>query len=188
LIIIARHEVADKVAKDILESYKGRDLGEASWVLGMSVKRDIDTNTTELSQERMIESALDRFEQKNSELSWVPLDSTDGPVPDPHERAREKKKKQLSQTDDIDEIEKLNKQLASYDKDVAPLSKQEHSNYMPIIGTVQNIAVVTRPDIAFAAASLARYELSHTSFDELCYSTTEVFISDSRSCAAIQLW
>jgi hypothetical protein len=85
------------------------------------------------------------------------MDSTDGTVPDPHERAREKKKKQLSQTDDRDEIEKLNKQLASYDKDAAPLSKQDHSKYMSIIGTVQYIAVVTRPDKAFAAASLARF-------------------------------
>jgi hypothetical protein len=157
LIIIAQHEVAETIAKTILDSYKGRDLGEASWVLGMSVKRDMDTKTIELSQERMIENALERFEQRSSRLSWVPLDCTDGPVADPHERAREKKKKLLSQTDDREEIEKLNKQLASYDKDAAPLSKEEHSKYMSIIGTVQYIAVVTRPDIAFAAASLARF-------------------------------
>jgi hypothetical protein len=157
LIIFAKHEVAETIAKTILDSYKRRDLGEASWVLGMSVKRDMNTKTIELSQERMIENALDRFEQKSSRLSWVPLDCTDGPVADPHERAREKKKKLLSQTDDREEIEKLNKQLASYDKDAAPLSKEEDSKYMSIIGTVKYIAVVTRPDIAFAAASLARF-------------------------------
>jgi hypothetical protein len=87
---------------------KCRDLGEASWVLGMSVKRDTDAKTIEMSQERMIENALERFEQKNSRLCWVPLDNTDGPVPDPHERAREKERKLLGQTDDRDEIEKLN--------------------------------------------------------------------------------
>ena len=54
-------------------------------------------------------------------------------------------------------MELLNKQLASYDKAATALSKEDHSKYMSIIGAIQYIAVVTRADIAFAAATLARF-------------------------------
>jgi hypothetical protein len=48
----------------------------------------------------MIVDMLDRFgENKPNSAVKVPLDAQDGPVPDPHERARARKKKELSETD-----------------------------------------------------------------------------------------
>jgi hypothetical protein len=105
----------------------------------------------------MIANVLERFGQENARLSWIPLDTSDGPMTDPHEKARTRKQRELAQTDNRDEKEKLNQQLAKFDADATPLTKEEHSKYMSIVGTVQYIAVVTRPDIAFAAATLARF-------------------------------
>jgi hypothetical protein len=143
--------------KHVLNTFKGRDLDAASWVLGMSINRDISNKVIELSQERMIESALARFGQENARLSWIPLDANDGPVPDPHEKARARKQRELAQIDNREERYTIHEQLAHYDADAVPLTKEEHSKHISIVGTVQYIAVVTRPDIAFAAASLARF-------------------------------
>lgn len=93
----------------------------------------------------------------------IPLDTTEGPVPDPHERSRVNKKRLLGLSDFREEVEKLKKALEAMDADAAPLTKEQHARYMSVIGTVQCIAVVTRPDIAFAAATLARYMSCPTS-------------------------
>jgi hypothetical protein len=82
LIIFATQSSCDDIVKHVLYTFKGRDLGAASWVLGMSIKRDTSNKVIELSQERMIESALARFVQENARLSWIPLDANDGPVLD----------------------------------------------------------------------------------------------------------
>jgi hypothetical protein len=58
LIIIGTQQECDRVVADVLGTFKGRDLDEASWLLGMSVKRDMSAKIIELSQERMIGSAL----------------------------------------------------------------------------------------------------------------------------------
>jgi hypothetical protein len=158
LIIVATQKAGDGIVKSVLNRFKGRDLGEASWVLGMSIKRDLRTKTLELSQERMIENVLERFQQNKKETSIkTPLDNGDGPVPDPHESARARKKRLLSQTDFREEKEKLKASIEMMDNSARPLNKEEHARYMSIVGTIQYIAVVTRPDIAFAAATLARY-------------------------------
>jgi hypothetical protein len=76
---------------------------------------------------------------------------------DPHDKARKRIERQLAEISDSDEMERLNSKLRCIDKDAMPLSKAGHSEYMSIIGSVQYIAVVTRPDIAFAASTLARF-------------------------------
>jgi hypothetical protein len=65
--------------------------------------------------------------------------------------------RQLAERSDSEKMERLNSKLRSCHKDAIPLSKAEHSTYMSIVGAVQYIAVVTRPDIAFAASTLARF-------------------------------
>jgi hypothetical protein len=157
LIIVAQEKLCDAIVKQVLDEFKGRDLGEASWMLGMSIKRDMRNKSVELSQERMIENVLQRYGQENARLSWIPLDTTDGPTMDPHEKARARKQKELAETDNREERDRLTQKLAKFDADAKPLSKEDHSKYMSIVGAVQYIAVVTRPDIAFAAATLARF-------------------------------
>jgi hypothetical protein len=53
-------------------------------------------------------------------------------------------------------------QLAHYDANAVPSTKEEHSKYRSIVGTVQYNAAVTWPDIAGAAASLAQCMSCHT--------------------------
>lgn len=160
LVIIGSTESCNEIADSVLRSFKGRDLGEASWLLGMSITRDRKRKTVELSQERMIENCVERFNVKKGVVS-VPI--SDEACPDPHVKARARTEKQLAATDDREECDKLNEKLQSFDKDAAPLSAAEHTEYMSIVGTVQYIAVVTRPDIAYAASSLARYMSCPTS-------------------------
>lgn len=66
LIIVATQEACDSIVETVSRSFKGRHLGEASWVLGMSVKRDRKTETIELSQGRMILNVLERYGQQNA--------------------------------------------------------------------------------------------------------------------------
>lgn len=158
LIIFATRKACDEIVEHVFDKFKGRDLGEATWVLGMSIKRDRSKGIVELSQQRMIVNVLERFGQNKDERTIkVPLEMQDGPVPDPHDKSREKQKKLLIATSDKDVVEKIQKKLNAMDVDATPLSRKDHSEYMSIVGTIQYIAVVTRPDISFAAASLAKY-------------------------------
>jgi hypothetical protein len=155
LIIIGTQQECDTVVRDALGTFKGRDLGEASWLLGMSVKRDMSAKTIELSQERMIGSVLERY--SINKTSTLPMDPNSEVTSDPHEKARRRVEREISVTDDRTVLERLHSKLASFDSDCEPLPKSEHARYMAIIGAVQYIAVVTRPDIAFTASALARY-------------------------------
>jgi hypothetical protein len=156
--MVSSTKACNEIVEQVLSAFKGRDLGEASWVLGMSITRDKATKTIELSQERMIENCIDRFGMQKQKSIWIPMDANMEACPDPHEKARKRMERQLSETEDPEERGRLNRKLQSFDKDAMPLSKAEHSEYMSIIGSVQYIAVVTRPDIAFAASTLARFK------------------------------
>jgi hypothetical protein len=78
----------------------------------------------------MIESALTRFGQENARRSWIPLDANDGPVPDPHEKATARKQRGLAQIDNREGKDKVHEQIAHYDADATPLTKEENSKYM----------------------------------------------------------
>jgi hypothetical protein len=158
LIIVAPTKACDMIAEQILSTFKGKDLGEAKWVLGVSVRRCKKTLTLEMSQERMIETCCERFAHKQKQRKvWIPLDVNQEVCPDPHCKARDKCDKQLGETSDKESIDRLIAKKNAFDTDAAPLSKAEQSEYMSIVGTIQYIAVVTRPDIAYAASTLARY-------------------------------
>jgi hypothetical protein len=137
-----------------LAHFKGRDLGEALWLIGMSVKRDKSAKTIELSQERMVEGLLKRYSINKS--SALPMDPISEVTPDPHEKERRRVEREISVTDDRTLLERLHAKLASFDAACEPLPKDEDSRYMAIIGAVHYIAVVTRPDIAFASSALGR--------------------------------
>jgi hypothetical protein len=61
------------------------------------------------------------------------------------------------------------------------LTKEEHSKYMSIVGTVQYVAVVTRPDIAFAAASLSRFMSCPTKHQMNCAIRLLRYLSTTRN-------
>jgi hypothetical protein len=74
LFLVALKEVYDAIAQEVLSTFKGRDLGEASWLLGMKITRDRTRKTLELSQGRRIETALERFNMTQCRTSAVPMD------------------------------------------------------------------------------------------------------------------
>jgi hypothetical protein len=98
LIIIGTQQECDRVVADVLGTFKGRDLGEASWLLGMSVKRDMSAKIIELSQERMIGSVLDRYGIAKS--STLPMDPNTEVAPDPHNKTRRRIEREIGNTDD----------------------------------------------------------------------------------------
>lgn len=51
---------------------------------------------------------------------------------------------------------------------MSDLTGEAHTKYMQLVGAIQYIAVVTRPDISFAAAMLARYMSNPTSYLMKC--------------------
>jgi hypothetical protein len=75
LIIIAPHHVIKSLVKDVLERFEGRDLGEASWILGLEVIRNRTERRITLTQRRMTKDVLERFGvTKVSRTAVTPLD------------------------------------------------------------------------------------------------------------------
>jgi hypothetical protein len=72
LIVVASTRACDAIVEQVLKAFKGRDLGEASWVLGMSITRDKAAKTIELSQERMMKTALNVLECRSRKASGYP--------------------------------------------------------------------------------------------------------------------
>jgi hypothetical protein len=48
LMIFASKAICDSIVEQVFGTIKGRDLGEATWVLGVSIKRDKEAKTVEL--------------------------------------------------------------------------------------------------------------------------------------------
>jgi hypothetical protein len=61
LIIIAPTHMIKSLVKGILERFEGRDLGEASWILGLEVIGNRTEIRIILTQRRMTKDVLERF-------------------------------------------------------------------------------------------------------------------------------
>lgn len=73
--ILADTKATEKIIARILKAFKGRDLGEAKWLLGMELIRDYETRTLHISQRRMIINMLERFGYTNANGMPTPLES-----------------------------------------------------------------------------------------------------------------
>ena len=105
----------------------GRDLNELSHVLGMEVKRDREARPLSISHKKMISDLLERNKMSGCRCSPTPL------VP------REK-------------IMSL-----SEDPTQEKASVSDHKRFMKAVGSIQYRGAVTRPDIAYAAHTLAKH-------------------------------
>ena len=110
-----------------LTTFEGRNMKEVSYVLGMEVIRDRSKRTVTITHRNMITELLSRFHMSDCKRSPTPL------VP---------KEKILS---------------LSEDPSMERGTVSEHKRFMQAVGSIQYIAVVTRPDLAFAADVLARH-------------------------------
>jgi Reverse transcriptase (RNA-dependent DNA polymerase) len=116
-----------ELADGIDRKYGITGYGEVKWVLGMLLERDRAAHTISLSQEAFIDSILTRFRLTNAAPVSTPFPPN----------------VQLSATDcptSDDEI----REMKAYP-------------YRELVGALAWLALGTRPDIAFAASSLARF-------------------------------
>ena len=124
------HEVMKPLCDQILARFKGRsegEIGEIGKVLGIEIMRDRPSLTMTISRRMKIKQLLDSNGMKGCRTSPTPL------VP-------KEKLKSLKE-----------------DPSQEPATISEHQTYMKVVGSIQYIACVTWPDLAFAAHSLARH-------------------------------
>ena len=126
-LIFSEKELLQPLVEKILSTFDGRDLKELSHLLGMEVNRDRKAKTLSISHKQMIFDLLERNKMSGCRCSPAPL------VP---------REKIMSLSED-----------PSQEK----ASVSDHKRFMKAVGSIQYIAAVTRPDIAYAAHILARH-------------------------------
>jgi hypothetical protein len=117
----------EKLAKGLDAKYGITGFGEARWVLGMSVERDRDAGVVCISQDAFIDGILNRFGLADA----VPVSSPMVPG------------LRLSTSD-----------CPTQQEDIDDMSTRP---YRELVGCLSWLALVTRPDIAFVATTLARF-------------------------------
>ena len=127
LLILSEKELLQPLIDKILSTFDGRDLKELSHMLGMEVKRDREARTLSISHKQMISDLLERNKIRGCRCSPTPL------VP---------REKIMSLSEDPTQ-------------EKAWVSDQKR--FMKAVGSIQYVAAVTRPDVAYAAHTLARH-------------------------------
>ena len=115
----------------------------------------------------MIEDKLAQFDLLETRPVSTPLMPNQAVQPDPHHK---RGKENL-------EDPAVQHQRA---QDSQSLKKEEHDRYMSIVGSLQYLAIVTRPDIAFAASALARYMNNPTRFLLKCAERTLRYLGHTK--------
>jgi hypothetical protein len=105
-----------------------KDLGEASYVLGIEIYRDRTKGVLGLSQKAYIEKMLKRFNMDKSKATHVPL----------------------AKSDKFSEAQCPKNQLESDEMKDIP--------YASAVGSLMYAQVCTRPDLAFATGMFGRYQ------------------------------
>lgn len=109
-------------------SFEMKDLGEASYVLGIEIHRDREKGLLGLSQKAYIEKVLKKFNMLQSNGAEVPVSKGD------------KLSKEDCPRNDVERAEMKDKPYAS------------------VVGSIMYAQVCTRPDLAFSISVLGRYQ------------------------------
>ena len=104
-----------------------KDMGEASYVIGIKIHRDRDQGILGLSQQTYISKVLERFRMQNCSTNATPF----------------KKGDKFS--------------LAQCPKNELERKQMERVPYASVVGSLMYAQICTRPDIAFAIGMLGRY-------------------------------
>ena len=110
------------------QNFDMKDIGEASYVLGIEIHRDRSKKILGLSQKAYINKILERFNMRNCSGSIAPIVKGD--------------KFSLSQCP----------------KNSLELESMKNIPYASAVGSLVYLEVCTRPDIAFAVGMLGRYQ------------------------------
>ena len=127
LLVFATADVMEALSEQMLFRFKGQSEGQIGHVLGMEILRDRQARTMTITHRKKISDLLSTNSMQGCSTSATPL------VP--------KEKLKSMQEDPCRE----------------PATASEHQRYMKVVGGIQYIALVTRPDMAFTAHSLARH-------------------------------
>ena len=115
------------IHKQLAERFKILDLGSISWLLGVSITRDLTACTISLGQQTYIEQIINRFGLENARAAVTPMEVGIDLNPDsPHVSA-------------------------------TLLTPAEKTKYREMIGCLMYATVMTRPDIAFAVSTLSQF-------------------------------
>jgi len=137
--IVAAFESADQaewaeLKAAFMNKYKSKDLGEASSVLGMRIRRDRGKRTLRLDQQTYVEKVLKQFDMAHSECRGRATPAQPGV--------------QLQLSLSAPE---------SGGEGSSSSSRRSVRAYEALVGCVLYAAISTRVDIAFAASQLARH-------------------------------
>jgi len=116
----------------ISQNFELKDLGEASYVIGIEIHRDRKQRILKLSQNAYIEKVLERFRMKNCSASVAPIIKGDKFSNDQCPR------------------------------NALEQEQMKNIPYASAIGSLLYAQVCTRPDIAMAVGMLGRYHLQGT--------------------------
>lgn len=133
LFIVAKTKDTDKVIiiSGILKAVQGRDLGEATWLLGMDVVRNCEKGTIHLAQCRMIINMLERVNYKDKTGKATPTGANVSIGPDPYERDREKLRAKLATESESTKCEDV--QVDALADKAEPLSSEDQTRYMQTV-------------------------------------------------------
>ena len=110
------------------KNFDMKDLGEASYVLGIEIKRDRSRGLLGLSQQSYINKVLKRFDMSNCSSGEVPMSKGD----------------------------KLNKKQCP--KTNQEREEMKSRPYARLVGSLMYAQVCTRPDLAYAVGMLSRFQ------------------------------
>jgi hypothetical protein len=100
---------------------------------------------------------ITRYGLATCKPAHVPMEPDQSVGPDPHTKARRHVQELLTQVQTDLDAQKLNVKLSQYDSSAALLNQEDKQRYMQVVGSLKYVATATRPDICFAATSLAQY-------------------------------
>ena len=107
-----------------------RDLGAATYILGIQIKQNREAHTISLSQQQYVKTIVERCGMSNSKPTWTPLSTSSKlTVNDPENDAT------------VNEMEIGGKKVT----------------YSSVVGSLMYAMMGTRPDIAYAVGVLGRF-------------------------------
>ena len=110
------------------QNFDMKDIGEASYVIGIEIYRDRSRKILGLSQKAYVNKILERFNMKNCSTSVAPIVKGD----------------------------KFN--LSQRPKNSLEIESMKNIPYASAVGSLVYLEVCTRPDIGFAVGMLERYQ------------------------------
>ncbi|KAL0455213.1 UNVERIFIED_CONTAM: Retrovirus-related Pol polyprotein from transposon TNT 1-94 [Sesamum latifolium] len=105
-----------------------KDMGEASYILGIKIYRDRSRRTLGLTQSSFIEKVLQRFRMEHSKRGLLPM-----------RHGIKLSKKQSPKTDE-------------------ELTRMSDIPYASAVGSIQYAVQCTRPDVTYALSITSRYQ------------------------------